>query len=358
MFNIFKKKYKFNISFYILFLFFIIFFIKFSTVKVNANTYKVIDLEISKIYDNNFDKEKVIDIAFKKAFEELILRITTSNVEDVNKLTSLKTIYSLVESFSIVDEKFIDNKYVSKFEVEFSKKELFKYLEKKNIFPSIPKEKTLLLIPILINNESKQILLFSENPFYDNWNKSKKKHYLLNYILPNEDIEDINLIKKNINNIEEYNFNEIVTKYEIDNYIILILFQKNNSFNALMKSNLNNKIIISNKKFEWNESQSIENIINNLKLEFENQWKKLNIINVSIKLPITLSVNAKSYKLIKKLETKLYKLDLVSSFYIDSINSNKLIYKIIYNSTPDKFINEFSNENIELNTNESIWRIE
>ena len=358
MFNIFKKKYKFNISFYIFFLFFIIFFIKFSTVKVNANTYKVIDLEISKIYDNNFDKEKVIDIAFKKAFEELILRITTLNREDVNKLTSLKTIYSLVESFSIVDEKFIDNKYVSKFEVEFSKKELFKYLEKKNIYSSIPKEKTLLLIPILINNESKQILLFSENPFYANWNKSKKKHYLLNYILPNEDIEDINLIKKNLHNIEEYNFNEIVTKYEIDNYIILILFQKNNSFNALMKSNLSNKIIISNKKFEWNESESLENVINNLKLEFENQWKKLNIINVSIKLPITLSVNAKNYKLIKKLETKLYKLDLVSSFYIDSINSNKLIYKIIYNSTPDKFINEFSNDNIKLNTNESIWRIE
>ena len=175
MFYSFKKKYNFNISFYILFLFFIIFFIKFSTVKVNANTYKVIDLEISKIYDNNFDKEKVIDIAFKKAFEELILRITTSNVEDVNKLTSLKTIYSLVESFSIVDEKFIDNKYVSKFEVEFSKKELFRYLEKKNIFPSIPKEKTILLIPILINNQKKQILLFSENPFYNNWNNSKKK---------------------------------------------------------------------------------------------------------------------------------------------------------------------------------------
>ena len=44
-----------------------------------------------------------------------------------------------------------------------------------------------------------------------------------------------------------------------------------------MKSNLSNKIIISNKKFEWNENQSIENIINYLKLEFENQWKRLNI---------------------------------------------------------------------------------
>ena len=70
MFYTFKKKYKFNISFYILFLFFIIFFIKFSTVNVNANTYKVVDLEISKTYDNNFNKEEVMDIAFKKAFEE------------------------------------------------------------------------------------------------------------------------------------------------------------------------------------------------------------------------------------------------------------------------------------------------
>ena len=358
MFNIFKKKYKFNVLFYILFLFFLIIFIKFSTINAKANTYKVLDLEISETYDNDFNKEAVIDKAFKKAFEELILRITTTNKGQVSKLTNLKTIYGLIESFSIVDEKFIDNKYVSKFEVEFSKKELFRYLEKKNIFPSIPKEKTLLLIPILIKNQKKQILLFSENPFYTNWNKSKKKYYLLNYILPNEDIEDINLIKKNINNIEEYNFNEIVSKYDIDNYIILILFQKENNFNVLMKSNLNNELIISNKNFDWNGNQSIENIINNLKLEFENQWKKLNIINVSIKLPITLSVNSKNHKLIKKLEKKLNNLDLVSSFHIDSINNEKLIYKIIYNSTPDKFINEFSNDSIKLNIMESIWRIE
>ena len=125
-----------------MFLFFLIFFIKFSTINANANTYKIVDLEISKNYDNNFNKEKVIDIAFKKAFEELILKITTLKWRTNKKnLTNLKTIYSLIESFSIVDEKFIDNKYISKFEVEFSKKELFKYLEKKNIFPSIPKEK-------------------------------------------------------------------------------------------------------------------------------------------------------------------------------------------------------------------------
>ena len=358
MSNNINKKYNFDNIIYILFFFFIIIFIKFSTVSVKANTYKIVDLEISKPYDNNFDKEKVIDKAFEKAFEELILKITTIKKDKIKNITNLKSIYSLVDSFSIVDEKFVENKYVSKFDVEFNKRELFNYLGKKNIFPSIPKEKNLLLIPILINSEKNEVLLFSENTFYVNWNKYNERYFLLNYILPNEDIEDINLIKKNIYNIEDYNFEEIVSKYEIDDYIILILFQKKNTFNALIKSNLNNKLIISNKKFDWNENETEKTIIKDLKFELENQWKKLNIINVSIKLPITLSVNSKNYDLVEALEKKFYDLDLVSNYFIDSITNEKIIYKIIYNSTPDKFIDEFSNTNIKLNTANSTWSVE
>ena len=358
MLNTFKKKIKNNVSIYILFLFFLIIFTKFSTISVKANTYKIEDLEISKPYDNNFNKEAVIDTAFEKAFELIILKITTIEKDEINKLINLKTIYRLIESFSIVDEKFVDNKYYSKFEVEFNKKQLFNYLKKKNIFPSIPKEKDLLLIPILINNKKNQLLLFSENTFYINWNKSSEKHHLLNYILPNEDIEDINLIKKNINEIEKYDFKEIISKYAIKDYIILILFQNDNNFNALMKINLDDKLIILNKKFDWNNDISVENIINNLKLEFENQWKNINIINVSIKLPITLTLNSRNYKLAQELEKKLYNLDLVSNYYIDSFSNEKIIYKIIYNNTPDKFIKEFKNSNIKLNTSNSIWSVE
>ncbi len=358
MINFIKNKYKFINSTYIFFLFFLIFFIKFSTISALANSFKIVDLEISKPYDNNFNKEKVINVAFEKAFEELMLRITTLKEEELNSLINIKNIHSLIESFSIVDEKFIDNKYISKFEVEFNKKQLFKYLERNNIFPSIPNEKDLLLIPILINNKKNQLLLFSENIFFESWNTFNEKHYLLNYILPNEDIEDIRIIKKNINNIEQYDFNEIVKKYAINDHIILILFQEENNINALMKIYLNNKLIISNKKFNWNENYSHENIIKDLKNEFEIQWKKLNIINASIKLPITLSVKSKDYILIKKLDKKLYELDLVSNYYIDSFSSEEIIYKIIYNSTPDKFINEFTNSNIILNTSNPIWRVE
>ena len=354
----FKKKIKFNISTYILFLFYLIIFTKFSTISVKANTYKIKDLEISKPYDNNFNKEAVIDKAFEKAFELLLLKITNINEDQVSEITDLKTIYGLVESFAIVDEKFVDNKYFSKFEVEFNKKHLFKFLEKKNIFPSIPKQKKLLLVPILINSKQNKVLLFSENSFYINWNKVNKKHFLLNYILPNEDIEDINLIKKNIGEIEQYDFKEIISKYAIKDHIILILFQNENTYNALMKINLNEKLIIQNKKFIWNENESMENIITSLKLEFENQWKNLNIINASIKLPITLSLKSKDYKLAQELEKKLYNLDLVSSYYIDSFSNETIIYRIIYNNSPDKFINEFKDGNIKLNTSTNIWSIE
>ena len=136
-----KKKNKYNVSIYILFLFFLIFFTKFSTISANANTYKIADLEISKPYDNNFNKEDVIDKAFIKAFEQILLKITSIREDEIKNLTNLKNIYGLVESFSIVDDKFIDNKYISKFEVEFNKKELFNFLAKKKYISIYSKRK-------------------------------------------------------------------------------------------------------------------------------------------------------------------------------------------------------------------------
>ena len=192
----FQKKKIIRFRLYIFFLLFVLFFIKFSTTSVYANTYKIIDLEISESYDLNFNKQNVIDSAFQMAFKELIAKITIFEDKKNLNSTNLKLIKSLVDSFTIVDEKFIENKYFAKFDVDFNKKQVLNFLERENIFPSIPKEKNLFLMPILINIEKKQISLFSENPFYLNWNNNNEKYYLLKYILPNEDLEDINILKK------------------------------------------------------------------------------------------------------------------------------------------------------------------
>ena len=114
--------------FYIFFLFFLIFFIKFSTTIVSANTYKIADIKISEPYEINFNKEKLIDIAFKTAFEELMLKINSSDNVKRTKYINLDIIKSLINSFSIIDEKFIDNKYIANFEVNFDKKNVHKIL--------------------------------------------------------------------------------------------------------------------------------------------------------------------------------------------------------------------------------------
>ena len=121
----FQKKKITRFRLYIFFLLFVLFFIKFSTTSVYANTYKIIDLEISESYDLNFNKQNVIDSAFQMAFKELIAKITISEDKKNLNSTNLKLIKSLVDSFTIVDEKFIENKYFAKFDVDFNKKKVF-----------------------------------------------------------------------------------------------------------------------------------------------------------------------------------------------------------------------------------------
>ena len=60
----------------------------------------------------------MIDIAFKTAFEELMLKINVSYNIKRTKYINLNIIKSLINSFSITDEKFINNKYIAKFEVQ------------------------------------------------------------------------------------------------------------------------------------------------------------------------------------------------------------------------------------------------
>ena len=203
MINRFKKYSKFLYIFFV-FLSLILFF--FSTDKVEAKSFSVDNIEISKPFEINFDKNSVIDEGFVKAFSELILTITISSDQKVIKDIKLNEIKGMIESFSIKEEKFINDVYYVNLGVSFNKKKIFKYLENKNIFPSIPKKKKFLFIPIIVDEDKENLLIFSDNELFNEWNNFIKSSHLIEYLLPTEDLEDINLIKKNYNIIEQYNF--------------------------------------------------------------------------------------------------------------------------------------------------------
>ena len=73
----------------------------FSTEKLRAKSFEINNIEITKPFKNNFDKNKVIDSGFQKAFLELIYRLTKSS--DYKKLENFKLneIKSMIETFSI-----------------------------------------------------------------------------------------------------------------------------------------------------------------------------------------------------------------------------------------------------------------
>ena len=184
------------ISILFIFLFLQIFF--FSTGKVKAKAFEITDVEISKPFEMGFDKNKVIDEGFQSAFKKLILLVVNSS--DQQKMINIKLneIKFMIDSFSIREEKFINEIYYLNLGVSFNRKKIFKYLENKNIFPSIPNKKKLLYLPIVIEEDKKNLFIFTNNKIFREWNKFKENHHLIEYVMPTEDLEDLEMIKKKI----------------------------------------------------------------------------------------------------------------------------------------------------------------
>ena len=77
--------------------------------------------------------------------------------------------------------------------------------------------------------------------------------------------------------------------------------------------------LFDNKKLETInlfEEKDLNLILVNLKTTYENYWKNINQINTSIKLPLTISIDATQHKKIQTFENGLSELDLVSNFEI------------------------------------------
>ena len=345
---------------YINFILYLLFIIIFSTTYLYANTFKVSDIEISSPFELGFNKNKVIDSGFKASFLNLISMITTSGDREKIKNIPLKELKSMIDSFTISDEKFINDEYSAKLEVTFNKKNTLTFLEKKNIFPSIPLRNKVLLIPILIDVELDNIYLFTKNPFYQKWNDNKKNYHLLDYLLPSEDLEDLNTIQRNSRTIEDFDFQNLIKKYDLEDYIILIMFKNNDELKVLSKINLNNSFNIDNKvfkKLDLNNEKNFIIILDELKNIYEDYWKKNNEINTSIKLPLTISINSKEYTKIQNLEKVLNNLDLISNFYILKFDNQKIYFRIIYNGSPKIFLKDMNKNNFDLIMENNIWTV-
>ena len=286
--------------------------------------------------------------------------ITTSGDKDKMKETSINTIKDMIDSFTISNEEFIKNEYFAKLETTFNKKKILAFLEGKNVFPSMPVRNKVLLVPILVDIEKDSIYLFNDNIFYEKWNNDNKNYQLLEYLLPNEDLEDLKKIQEMSNSIESYDFTNLIKKYDLKDYIISIIYKEKNEFKILSKINLNNSLKINNQKYtniNLKNENDLKEILENLKNIYEDYWKKNNEINTSIKLPLTLSIDSKNYEKVSQLEEALNAIDFISDFHILKFDNKTIRYRIIYNGSPKNFMINMSKNNFNVIMKNNVWVI-
>tara|TARA_B100000530_G_scaffold332360_1_gene278580 strand:- start:373 stop:1434 length:1062 start_codon:yes stop_codon:yes gene_type:complete len=343
---------------YIFFFFIALNLFFFSTANVSAKSFQVDEIEISEPFREKFDKNSVIDKGFRNAFFKLINLLVKSN--DFNKVKSIRLneIKSMIESFTIQDEKFIDETYYLKIGVNFDKRKIYNYLEKKNIFPSQIKNEKFLFLPLIIDENNNNIIIYSDNPIYEKWNLDTNKNYLINFLLPTEDLEDLNFIKNNIDNIENYNFQEIIKKYYLNNSIISIIFKNKDDIKVLSKIYIEDKEIILNntfKSYNFNNKEELNYFIEELKMIYEDLWKKQNEINTSIKLPLIIKIDNQNLSVSLKIENIFKEIDLISYYSIKNFDKDYIYYEIIFNGTPQNFIKIMNDRNYNFDIQNKIW---
>ena len=341
---------------FFIFLFLLIFF--FSTGKVRAKAFEITDVEISKPFEMGFNKNKVIDEGFQSAFKKLILLVVNSSDQKKMNNVKLNEIKFMIESFSIKEEKFINEIYYLNIGVSFNKKKIFKYLENKNIFPSIPNEKKLLYLPIIIEEDKKNLFIFTNNKIFKEWSRFKEDQHLIEYVLPTEDLEDLEMIKKEYDKLEQYDFKEIINKYYLNDAIISLIFKNKDKIRILSRISIKDDVYLKNRSFDdldLNDLNHIEKVIKALKTDFEDHWKTINQINTSIKLPLRIKVRSSSEKQIKIFENVLEETDLIYDFFINKFDNQYIIYEIIYNGSPDIFLRSMNEKKLNFDIQEKDW---
>ena len=193
-------------KFVILFLI-ILFFSKTQNVFATTSLFTVDNIEVNGTTKTSNNREKYLNLAFKKGFQKLVTAIIKR--EDQKDLLSidLRNIKSFVSSYKIIEEKNFNGNYSLKINLYFNRKLFENFLIKKNISYSEMKKFDMLIYPIFIKGSELQVI--SKNKFFEEWNLSNI-YDNVNFVLPLQNLDDINFIKENLSKLEETDLSRLV----------------------------------------------------------------------------------------------------------------------------------------------------
>ena len=96
-------------------------------------------------------------------------------------------------------------------------------------------------------------------------------------------------------------------------------------------------------------------MINQLKIIYEDYWKDSNQINTSIKLLLNIKVYNNDNLKIKNFEKKMGEIDLIYDFMIKKFDKDFTYYQVIFNGTPNIFLETMNENDYQFDTEKNVW---
>ena len=330
-------------------IFILVIFLKTGNLLSDNNLFSVNNIILEK--KPKYSMKKLANQAIEEAYSELLEKILLK--EDISKISELNfaNIKDLVKYYNISKNSEIKNSNIS-FNITFDKEKIHNLFYNKGIPYSDILDKEFFILPVLLKDN--KIFIFSNNYFYENWNKINKDN-LIEFILPQENIEIIQQINKYKDRLLDLEFDLLFKEYLDKNLAIIIIDEStSNNKKIYLKSRIQNQNISKNLNFNQN---SLDELILAIKDEIINLVKSRNLIDIQTPsfLNVKLYLNKKSNLVLfkKKVDT----LDLVESIFVQEFNKDYVKIKIKYLGKLEIILKRLKKENINLQLVDDQWII-
>ena len=342
----------------------IVFLFKTQTVFSNSLIYDVNNIEVSGKINNDLDKKKLIQAAFKEAFIIFVNKVLLRNDAANLYSTKVNIIEDLVFTYQITNHKKKGKKQdVLSVNIKFDQRKISNFFSQNGISYADVTNVSLTLLPVLIKD--KDIFIFNKNFFYNNWLKSQNKvvntnDILVSYNLALENIEDIQYINLNKENLSLIDVKKLTSLNHKKNYAFLLIYFTQDRFKAYVKTSFKNKEInkiIDLKVYPGNETKTYDEAIVNLKEEISQIWKGQNLIDVNTPSFLDLFLEVKQANNYLKLRSILDSLDLIENYSVLEMTDKYTKIRLKYRGKINILRERLLEKKISVKVVDNIWRI-
>ena len=305
----------------------------------------------------NKSNNQLADQAIKEAFNQFINKVLMK--EDIAKLSnmSISRIKELVIYYNLSENVDAEVNGVN-FSITFDKNKVHDLFYDTGISYSDISDKEIFILPIILNDN--EILIFSNNYFYENWNKDENNQ-LIEFILPLENIEIIQKINNSRDNLFNLKLKNLFKEYSNKN-IAFVLIENNDSDiqKIYLKTIIQDKLISKNLTFKKNNLETEilnKKIIFKIKEEVTNLIKSRNLIDIRIPAFLNVKLDLEKGSNLSMLDSKIKNIDVIDNIFVQEFTSDYVKIRIKYLGKLEKIINELKKENIHLESIGDQWFI-